>query len=187
MTQKDISIEYAHIYTNNRIDEEQKISVTVLNSVLTDLRGTGQTTSLVLLVDDYSFPDPTFDYDALVAWLTEEGFKPDVLLRESQLIPLCDLVLNKVTNQNIKENLVDYIKAKKYPCSLFIATWYLLRLGYIEWGLYPKEYHARKLLNILPKSFEPFELQGLEIIANTEFGGAVSQIEYKYLEGRLIA
>lgn len=187
MTQKDVSIEYAHIYTNSKIEDEHKTSVDILNSVLNDLHGKEKTTSLVLLVDDYSFPDPTFNYDALVNWLTEEGFKPDVLFRESQLIPLCDLVLSKVNNQKIKGNLVDYIKAKKYPCSLFIATWYLLRLGHIEWELFPNEFHAKKLLNILPKSFEPFELQGLEIIANTEFAEAVHQIEYKYLEGRLIA
>jgi hypothetical protein len=182
---KDVSIEYAHIYTNNKIDEEHQTSVTILNELKTEL--VGQNLSLVVLVDDYSFPDPTFNYDEFSDWLGGHDLRPDTLARESQLIPVCDQVLRLVENEKLKEEIVDYIKAKKYPCSLFIAAWYLVRLGHIPFGAFPDELKAGRLINILPKSFKPFEDKGLEIIASTKFAEAVDKIEYRFFEGRLIA
>jgi hypothetical protein len=79
--------------------------------------------SLVVMVDDYSFPDPTFDYDAFSNWLASHYLKPDIVIRESQLIPACDEVLNLINNDKLRNPIEDYIRAKKYPCSLFIAAW----------------------------------------------------------------
>lgn len=184
---KNVSIEYAHIYTNKKISLEQKTSLQILGKLKKDLEGKNQSISLVILVDDYSFPDPTFDYEKFVLWLSSKGFKPNIILRESQLIPLCDQVLQKVRDAKVKEGLVSYIKAKKYPCSLFIAAWYLLRLGYLKHSSFNTGSFASKLINILPSSFKPFEDKALEIISKTEFSGAEKLIEYSYIEGRLIA
>jgi len=182
---KDLSIEYAHIYTNNKIDEEHQTSLDILGELWTSLAG--KDLSLVVMVDDYSFPDPTFDYEAFSEWLREQGLRPDLLFRESQLIPLCDQVLQHVQEDRLRTQIVDYIKSKKYPCSLFIAAWYLLRLGHLESKLFPQELVAPKLLNILPESFKPFEDKGLEIIRATQFAEAADSIEYKFFPGRLIA
>ena len=189
MAKKDLSVEYAHIYTNEHINEEQELSLKVLNEVRSEAYEKEESTSLVVMVDDYSFPDPSFDYDEFTTWLGKEGKAPDLLFRESQLIPSCDKVLDLVENSDIKlyEQLVDYIKAKKYPCSLFIATWYLLRLGALTSPLYPEELQANRLLNILPYSFKPFEDKGLEIIKSTEYEGLVEKISYRFIHGRLIA
>ena len=55
---KEISIEYAHIYTNDKIGEEHELSL----KLLTELeKGNKEDYSLVVMVDDYSFPDPTID------------------------------------------------------------------------------------------------------------------------------
>jgi hypothetical protein len=184
MTQlKDVSIEYAHIYTNNKISEEHKLSLDILSKFYDNK----ESQSLVVMVDDYSFPDPSFDYDKFGAWLEEKGFKPDVMIRESQLIPLCDEVLKLVSDSKLKDQITDYVRAKKYPCSPFVATWYLLRLGHIKSPIFDQGLLAKKLLNILPLSFRPFEEKAFEIISSTEFSGAVNDIEYKYLEGRLVA
>lgn len=182
---KDVSIEYAHIYTNNRIDEEHSTSVEILGDLKLELGD--KSTSLVVMVDDYSFPDPTFDYDAFVVWLDQQGMKPDILLRESQLIPVCDEVLSLVQDEKLKQEITDYIKAKKYPCSLFIAAWYLLRLGFIESSIFPAQLKAGKLINILPESFKPFEGKGLEIISATQYAESTEMIEYRFFAGRLIA
>lgn len=181
---KDLSIEYAHIYSNSKISREQEVSIKALNDVVNGAKD--KSFSLVVLVDDYSFPDPTFDYGSFIEWLLKQGFKPDLILRESQLIPLCDEVLKKL-NDVLKEKLVDYIKAKKYPCSLFIASWYLLRLGYLSSSLFPKELTAKQLINILPESFTPFEGMGLNIMANTDFTGSEKLVHNHYFEGRLLA
>ena len=182
---KDVSIEYAHIYTNNRIDEEHATSLEVLRALKEQLDG--QSVSLVVMVDDYSFPDPTFNYKEFVAWLGQQGMKPDLVFRESQLVPLCDEVISLLQDEKLKQEIVDYIKAKKYPCSLFIAAWYLLRLGHLQSALFPNELYAKKLINILPESFKPFEDKGLDIMKATKFAEAVKKIEYKFFEGRLIA
>jgi hypothetical protein len=87
----------------------------------------------------------------------------------------------------LKQQITDYIKSKKYPCSLFIAAWYLSRLGRIDNPVVPSSVQARRLINILPESFRPFEDKGLEIIASTPHKECVDFIEYRFLPGRLIA
>jgi hypothetical protein len=121
-----------------------------------------------------------------IDWLDIQGYKPDTVLRESQLIPACDEVIKLLPDNKLKHELVDYVKAKKYPCSLFIATWYLLRLGYIQHPVFDTLYCAKRLLNILPKSFKPFEDDGLDIIKSTLFEEALDKIDYRWIEGRSI-
>lgn len=185
--QKDVSIEYAHIYTNSHINEEHELSLEVLGKLKTELSAQGKTFSLVILVDDYSFPDPTFNYDDFAQWLTEKSFKPDLIFRESQLIPMCDEVLAQLHDKKLHENIVDYVKAKKYPCSLFIAAWYMLRLGAIQNAAFPEELVCHDIISILPESFKPFEDKALEILAATDMPELVDHIEHSYIEGRLVA
>lgn len=182
---KELSIEYAHIYTNNRISDEQIVSLDVLKDVTKNRAK--EAYSLMVMIDDYSFPDPTFDYKAFLDWLSQKGFKPDVVTRESQLIPACDETLHLIENEQLKHQITDYIKSKKYPCSLFIATWYLLRLGHTTHHVFDAALSSQKIINILPLSFKPFEDKALEIIKCTKYKDAVHAIENKYFEGRLIA
>lgn len=184
---KNVSIEYAHIYTNNKIDEEHHLSLQILEELKKEFGENNSNTGLVVMVDDYSFPDPSFDYESFTGWLAEKDHAPDLMIRESQLIPVCDEVLKIVSDNELKENLTDYVRAKKYPCSLFIAAWYLLRLGHIKHSVFGDEHVAEKLINVLPASFKPFEDKGLEIIASTPYADAIKNIEYKYFEGRIIA
>ena len=179
---KDLSIEYSHIYTNDKIGEEQETSVQVVDAIQDKLSKANTSYFLMVLVDDYSYPDPTFEYNTFISWLKEKGVKPDVLFRESQLIVLCDEVLNHMTNKKLYKQTINYIKNNKYPCSLFIASWYLLRLGYLESVLFDKKYYAKKLISVLPKRFKPFEDRALEIIATTDFAVAEEAIEHFYIE-----
>lgn len=183
---KDLSIEYAHIYTRDDIGQEQELSLKILNGIYSEESRAGHTISLVVMVDDYSFPDPTFNYDEFLTWLTERGYRPDGVLNESKLLSICDIVLRSIEDVRLRKEITDYISSKKYPCSLFVAAWYLVRLDYIPFGIFPKDYTAKKLINILPESFKPYEVKALEIIAATPYKKAVSQIEYRYFEGRPI-
>lgn len=184
---RDVSIEYAHIYTNNHIGEEQELSLGVLGEEVGFLKEALKSFSLVALIDDYSFPDPTFDYESFFVWLSGKGFKPDLLFRESQLIPVCDQLLKELHNKKLVDTLVDYIKSKKYPCSLFVASWYLLRLGCLTHETFPNKCVAQSLLNILPRSFEPYEQKAFEIISASPYADLLNVIHNKYFEGRLIA
>lgn len=184
---KKVSVEYAHIYTNQRIAEEQKLSLEVLSRVKYDLSASRDEVSLVVMVDDYSFPDPTFEYDSYTKFLESNGFKPDIVLRESALIPLCDQVISVMADDKLKFSIIEYVRAKKYPCSLFIAAWYLLRLGLLTQETFKKSLQSDKLINILPESFKPFEDKAIEIISSTKYFDCISMIENMYFEGRLIA
>lgn len=184
---KKVSIEYAHIYTNTKINEEHDFSVEILSTIYLELGLNLENSSLVVMVDDYSFPDPTFNYEELSVYLKNKGFAPNLILRESQLIPLCDEVLANVKDCPVKSQIIDYIKSKKYPCSLFIATWYLLRLGAIKSSIFDQDLCSEKVLNILPESFQPFEEKAIEIIKNTNYQVDTSKIENRYFGGRLIA
>ena len=177
---KNISIEYAHIYSNSSISKEQEISLKALDEIKE------QSKSLVVLVDDYSFPDPTFDYNTFALWLSEKGYSPNLIMRESQLIPLCDQVISILKNSILKNEIVTYIQNKKYPCSVFIASWYLLRLGKLKHSDFSDVECAKKLINILPESFRAFEEKALDIIRGTQYSDCVNQIENRYFEGRSI-
>ncbi|MEK7095158.1 MAG: hypothetical protein AAB917_00690 [Patescibacteria group bacterium] len=185
-SEKDISIEYAHIYSNSKIGDEHELSLDILSKLYRTEEEKEHTISLTVMVDDYSFPDSSFDYEQFLLWLSGKGFKPDVLVRESQLLSLADEVLWLIRDDNLRDQVSDYVRDKKYPCSLFIATWYLLRLGYISSPIFDAQFTARKLINILPLDFKPFEEKAMEIIKSTRFAQAIYQIEYKYFEGRLV-
>ena len=180
---KDISIEYAHIYTNQSVSEEHQSSLHILSGLRAGL-GANETSALVVMVDDYSSPDPAFDYAGFSSWLQGQGHGPDLLIRESQLIPVCDAVLGLVQKDALKQQITDYIKTKKYPCSLFIAAWYLLRLGRLTAPTFPESLKAKRLINILPESFKPFENKGLEIISATPHKACVDAIHYRFLPER---
>lgn len=176
---KDLSLEYAHIYTNSHVNDEHVLALEILKPYAQKKKN-----SLVVMVDDYSFPDPTFNYDEFIEWLDSKQSRPDIVIRESQLIPYCDKVINLIRNESLKNNLISYIQRGKYPCSLFIATWYLIRLGKIRSDLFPEQEVSKKLLNILPKSFRPFEEKAQEIIEATIFKNQMINIKYKYFAGR---
>ncbi|NTW61912.1 hypothetical protein HGB25_00645 [Candidatus Saccharibacteria bacterium] len=180
----DVSIEYAHIYTNQRISEEHKLSLETLQDITDSPNYINKSKSLVVMVDDYSFPDSEFDYENFLSWLELNNFVPDLIVRESQLIPACDNVLSVVSDEKLRKQLEDYIGSNKYPCSLFIATWYLLRLGEIQSSVFPANLVSKELLNILPKSFKPFEKKGLDIIANTPYAASLPNIHYVFLPKR---
>lgn len=182
---KKYSIEYSHIYTNESPDKEHDTYIGILRDIIEDIPS--PEISLVVMVDDYSFPDPSFDYDRFFGWLREENVHPNITIRESQLIPYCDSVITLIQNERLQKQIRDYIiSSKKYPCSLFIATWYLIRLWIIPSILLPTDETAENLINILPESFRPFEEKGFEIIRNTEYTSMVWKIENKYFDGRII-
>ena len=182
---KKFSIEYAHIYTNEETNKERDFEIEILNKIFSEIKK--EDSVLMAMVDDYSFPDPSFDYSDYVKNLEKTGHKLDFIFRESQLIEDCDKTIQLIKDIELQTEIVEYIKSKKkYPCSLFIATWYLIRLGKIKSKLYPDNLVAEKLINILPESYRPLEEKGLKIIASTEFIDELKNIENEYFEGRKI-
>ncbi len=179
---RDVSIEYAHIYTNHEIGQEHHSSLVLLKSTQEDFVAQDLRTSRMIMVDDYTFPNPVFDYESFAGWLGEHGCSPDLIIRESQLMPWCDVVIRLIDRPKLRTELIRYISTKRYPCSLFVVAWYLIRLGCIPHPLVSQQVTAHKLLNILPEKYRPFEDRALEIIAETPFRDKLADISHRYYE-----
>ncbi len=182
---KKYSVEFAHIYTNEDVHKEREIELLVLNNLFKKIDRND--VGILVMVDDYSFPDPTFNYNNFKNNLEKIGYKIDYSIRESQLIESCDIFLENLKDKNLKEELVEYVKLKKkYPCSLFVASWYMIRFGKINSKLFDQSFVSEKIINILPKSFKPYEDKAFELIKNSEYADKLSDIENIYFEGREI-
>lgn len=179
------NIEYAHIYTNESPEKEQSLCLYEVSKLKKELWENNLI--FAIMVDDYSFPDPKFDYNIFIKNLKNEWFEPNIYIRESQLIESCDEVLGIINNEKLKKDIYEYIvKNKKYPCSLFIATRYMIRLWIIKSQIYNNKYIWDMLINILPKSFEEFENKWFEIIKNTEYKYILENIKNIYIKWREI-
>jgi len=180
----DYSIEYCHIYTNEGAGNEHIASIDTLNTIIGKLRKQAATYNLCVMVDDYSFPETSmeFDYDGLLKWLGDKQAVPHFLIQESSLVPAAGEVVEQLTDKRRQKSLRDYIQRKRYPCSLFIATWYLARLGKLRTISASEILPARQLINILPLRFEPFEAEARDILAATPYADVLQVITNEYIE-----
>lgn len=178
----DLSIEVAHIYTNQQPGPDQQAGIAVLADdprarALTDAAATTQT---VVLLDDYTpqfSPAPTvLDFDAYRAWLHGQGVPRAQLVYEAALVDRNLATLDAIGNPRLRRQLERYIDAHgQHPCSLFVATWYLARLGL---GVtVPGVLPARRLLTILPEHFREYEDRAHDIIAAVAGREALARIE----------
>ena len=76
---KDYSVELCHIYTNSEVDKQHAHMRNILKPLLNGYAAENNTYSVVIMVDDYTFPDPRFDYDAFVLWFKTDSSPLDVL------------------------------------------------------------------------------------------------------------
>lgn len=191
--QKRVSVEYAHIYTDQQFSAQQEEGVRQLHAFLAGQPANTIITKVVL-IDDYS-PGITrthFDVRAFTAELERLNAAPDVLVAESALVDYCRQTLQMVGDKKLRKQLLHYYESRqKYPCSLFVAAWYLLRLG--AFGRpkvdcligQPELLLADQLVIILPDSFTTPEEQAMEIIKSTPhavLADKVRLILFEYLD-----
>lgn len=173
------SVECAQPYDNQ--DDHSAFAKT-LRAFLDHVQETGQTASTVVLVDDRSYPDHSFNFDTYSSWLHANGFEPDVVARESQITEACDQVLDVIDFKKLKPELAAELQSEnKYISQLFIASWCLIRLGYIQNPAFNPALQGERLVNILPITFKPGEEDSLEIIRATTFRGAADRIDYTFI------
>lgn len=185
-TSYDYSVEYCHIYTNESIGPEHGQSIQRLDAITKKLDDSRATYNLCVMVDDYSFPGQNFDYAKLLEWMEGKDARPHFLVREAELIGAAEEVLTLMAESKKKRELTNYVRKKAYPCSLFIAAWYLARLGKLKKSPASMTSHAERLINILPLRFDPYESEAREIIALTPFKDCLECIANEYLEGETL-
>ena len=180
---KDYSIECAQPYGNE--DGEHMPFAVALRRFLNEVQARGQTASLVALVDDKTFPDASFDFGSYAGWLSANGFAPDLVARESQIVDACTRVLESISYDALEPALAKALQSEqKYISQLFVASWNLLRLGYIKLDFFRADLQAKRLVNILPASFKPGEIESLQIIRATPYKDAAIRIEYSFIPER---
>jgi hypothetical protein len=178
-----VSIEFFHIYTDEVVDKEKLESLQIYRDLIKSF-----TTPYYscILIDDYT---PKVHYseniiqtkDSVNRFMLEEGIKLNVMQYESDLSNDCELVLNKIHHKDAK-NYRRLIEKNGYlPCSLFVLTWYLLRLGVIksETIQLPR---SEKLVNILPIRYKAVDEIVLKALQRSAFSYIIPSIEGKYFE-----
>jgi hypothetical protein len=174
-----VSIECAPPYEEGNRHE---IFAQALRGLLHQVSESGEEASIVQLVDDETYQDNTFDFDGYADWLRSNGFKPDLVARESQIVDACDDVLGVIDYTKLRPKLGSILRSRdKYISQLFIAAWCLIRLGYLQNDQFDPSFQAEKLINILPTAFKPGEDDSLAIIRATLYADAADKIEYIFL------
>ncbi|MFE6862283.1 hypothetical protein [Nocardia sp. NPDC057668] len=179
-----LGVEYAHIYT------DESFSLQHLRGIAELHRGSiGSDAVKIVLVDDYStdVPIEEFDMAEFLQQLDLNQARPDVVVLESELVKLCSKLVKLIGNRRLERGIIAYRRTRgKYPCSLLIATWYMLRLGVFGrpaiscvHGTADKLYTPR-LLTILPDRFITPERQALDIIRATPYAWLIDRIDHIY-------
>ncbi|MFE3261001.1 hypothetical protein ACFXPS_38555 [Nocardia sp. NPDC059091] len=181
-----LGIEYAHIYTDQQFSAQHKQSIEELHKLPADTDSVR-----IVLVDDYStgLPVGRFDMEEFLSRLSRHNALPDVVVLESTLSPFCPLVVDLIGDSKLKRKIIGYHRTRgRYPCSLLVATWYLLRLGFFGnpdvpcvYGTAEKLYTDR-ILTILPDCFMTPETDALEIIRETGNLSMIQNIEHIFFE-----
>ncbi len=175
---KDVSIECAKAYDT---DSGNKDSLDALREQIDSLSKENKSHSLVLLVDDESYENKDFDFDSYSKWLQESGFKEAAIYRESQIKPICSEILSSIDKSQLHPNTASLLENENFPSQLYIATWFLLRLGYIKSPIFSENLISKSIFNILPESFKKGEEESIEIIKATPYVKAADQISYKFI------
>ncbi len=181
-----VSIEYAHTYTNEVFGEEQKRSIDLMLKKEHSLLEQDDTIVYrLIMVDDYSVINRFFDYDSFENEIYKHGGDPHVYIREGQLRDLARDFIDNHKKKSKRRSYKRYIESRRgyLPCSLFIATWYLVRLGYLEDPLmFSRRFVADRTVTILPARFKHVEDLGVDLIRKSRYSEAVDRIEQIYFE-----
>lgn len=180
------SIEYSHIYKDQRIGEQHLASIDRLHELESD----GD--KRVVMIDDYSPDYGDLDYDEFIEFLSDNDAEPDVVITESSLVPHSLNLIDMLVDKKKKRELQRYInKNGKVPCSLFIATWYMIRLGKLDHdGIIPikgniDDVVGDEVLTILPESFVTPESRADSIIravGDEAITGMITRDFFNYVE-----
>lgn len=158
MEKVNYNIEFAHIYSDEKIGEEQLKSAEVVKNLVKKLNKQSKTYTLCVLIDEYHPVYSNFDLDKFLTHFKKMGIPPAYIGYEGELIPAARLLLKqipeefliskkmhtklkfvkeiislKTNNKWMKLKELPVVKFQEnYTCVLLSAAWSLLRLGLIQ-------------------------------------------------------
>jgi len=196
MRYTDYSIEFAHIYLDQKFNTEHKKSILLLKKIKRKLKKRGKNFITLVMIDDYNAKRHVLNVEKFIENLIKLKAKPDFIIFESKLAKNINKILELMSNK-IKRDYLKYIKThNKIPCSLFLAVWYLTRFGKFDYKYLIKNnlidniikkkngevkknnvFFAKKLINILPRKYEKVEEKAKKIILSTKYANLIDDIE----------
>lgn len=158
MKKVDYNIEFAHIYSNEKIGKEQLESVNIVKDLVKKLDKKNKTYTLCVLIDEYHPVYSNFNLDEFLMRFKKIGILPAYIGYEGELVPSARLLLKQIpkkflTSKKMHAKLkfvkeivslkTDYklVRLKEMPvvkfeeeytCVFLSSAWSLFRLGLIQ-------------------------------------------------------
>jgi hypothetical protein len=187
----DVSVEFAHVYGDETFGPEHLAGLLETKRLRRNLDSAGQTSSLVVLIDDYNPGTVSLDPEGFAGTLMRHGAAPDHLVLESSLAETAMFLLDCVDGRE-RRGLRRYIESRgRIPCALLLAAWHLVRLGAMPLPLEADKTRAvftdmplvaKESLTVLPARFADVEKRALEIIESTPFHQVRPRISHHFFE-----
>lgn len=175
------SIEYFHIYTDEKIGKGHQASINYLHAAK---EAWAVNHDLIILIDNYNPVNHVLHEDEVFDYLREQGVSPRFWAFEGDFTDNAQLLLDNLTNNKLRKSYERYIEShNKYPCSLLTASWYLARLGAHDHSMIRSVdendsfRHANRLINILPEAYKDVEFRALELILRSNFHDYADHIQ----------
>jgi hypothetical protein len=153
----EYSLEYALPHTQPPRDRLQ-IFEDMLHRVTNGMREGNVLFTRTLLVDDVTGSNPNPD-----AYIRTSADNDTTVFRESMLEEQAGLLLEELGKS--KPDIVPLCTTERgYSSPFFIATWALVRLGYVHHPDFPETETANRVLNILPSEWHKTQEQSVQIV-----------------------
>jgi hypothetical protein len=179
------SIEFFHIYTDEKISKRHTISI---NHLKTLLQSWSFPFELIILIDNYNPTKHIINPDLVLNYIQKNGLNVNFWAYEKDMIGNANKLLESINDKKLLKGYKNYIeKNKKYPCSLLTAAWYLTRLGYFDSSEIINSVNknlvfepSERLFNILPDDYRVIEGKAKDIIHKSTFFEAKDKIQNFY-------
>lgn len=176
------NVEFFHIYTDEKINGVHKGS---LDFLVQKRESWDFAPSTVILIDNYNPINHVLSAEEIFEYLATQDAVPDFWAYEGDLVENAKVLLSQVTSEKLRRSYEKYIEKRgKYPCSLLTASWYLTRLGCLDYdgvihrlGSETNYTPVAQLINILPADYSSVEKRAFEIIKRSTYASAAESIE----------
>lgn len=202
----DVNIEFAHIYSDEQLSDEQLKSTELLKQITQNLEKENQIITTSILIDEFNVNSFSLCEKKMVEQLY---VSVDFIGYESRFAQIADLLIKELptsllrleyfnhsqrevllfSNQANRVGLLEVRnKSNRHTCAILSAAWTLCRLGVfnIPSGainrISNKPIYAKKVICILHEKYRRVEEKALALIGATRFSECINQIQHFYFQ-----
>lgn len=175
---KKVSIEFAHIYTDETISYEQTETKRLVINYIQRIRDTHEI-YLYNMIDDYNPQRHILNIETFKSYLQKDIPYKINFFYESEMMKYASQTLEFLNNKD-KNSYERYIsKNNIFPCSLLALTFYLIRLGVINIG---ENIKAHEIVNFLGYRFFEIENYIIKLLKRSKLSGVEKHVRTVYVK-----